>query len=225
MVGVAYDNDPRILAERAKENAEHEAKKQAKKDAKTAKYKEQQDLKLEQERLKKEAEEEEVRQKKIAADQKKEIAKLYRLTCREFNQYCVSKMPNSKYDKYYIDEFVKKYPKQPLMDALFEKVRGFKDDTFEDQFIELLGIKKPEVKEETKNVQAEQNNVAAKAKNWTEEDVQNLTKAIVKLPAGTINRWKVISDEVGKSQKEVIQKAKEIQARQQEDVAARRQEE
>jgi hypothetical protein len=30
-------------------------------------------------------------------------------------------------------------------------------------------------------------------KNWSAQDVQSLTKAIVKFPAGTIDRWKVIA--------------------------------
>jgi hypothetical protein len=45
MVNLAYENDPRILAERAREEAERQAKKQAKKDAIAAKYKEIEDRK------------------------------------------------------------------------------------------------------------------------------------------------------------------------------------
>jgi len=47
MVNLAYENDPRILAERARDNLEREAKKQAKKDAKAAKYKDADDSKKE----------------------------------------------------------------------------------------------------------------------------------------------------------------------------------
>jgi hypothetical protein len=50
-------------------------------------------------------------------------------------------------------------------------------------------------------------------KNWSPEDLHDLTKAISKFPAGTINRWRVIGDFLGKSQKEVILKAKEIAER------------
>jgi len=52
------------------------------------------------------------------------------------------------------------------------------------------------------------------SKNWSQEEINELTKAIQKFPAGTGDRWKVISQEVGKTQKEVITKAKDIAARQ-----------
>lgn len=63
----------------------------------------------------------------------------------------------------------------------------------------------------------------AKSKDWTSEETQNLTKGIVKFPAGTVNRWRVIADFVGsKSQKEVIAKAKELQELQQKMVEEKR---
>jgi DnaJ homolog subfamily C member 2 len=61
-------------------------------------------------------------------------------------------------------------------------------------------------------------------KEWTPEEVAMLTKGITKFPPGTVNRWKVIADFVqSKNQKEVIQKAKEIQEKQAWDVEAKRQ--
>jgi len=47
-------------------------------------------------------------------------------------------------------------------------------------------------------------------KEWSEEEVLLLNTAIDKFPNGTINRWKVISIFVGKSQKEVTAKYKDI---------------
>lgn len=47
-------------------------------------------------------------------------------------------------------------------------------------------------------------------KDWSPDQIKNLTLAIVKFPAGTVQRWKVIADFVGKNQKETIAKAKEI---------------
>ena len=52
-----------------------------------------------------------------------------------------------------------------------------------------------------------------------------LTKAIVKFPPGTSERWKVIADFCGKDQKAAISKAKEMQQKQIKDVEERRQEE
>ena len=47
--------------------------------------------------------------------------------------------------------------------------------------------------------------------NWSAEDIANLTKAIVKFPPGTGNRWKVITEDIGwKNQKMVIKKAQEL---------------
>lgn len=50
-----------------------------------------------------------------------------------------------------------------------------------------------------------------------------MTKGIVKIPPGSVNRWKAIADYVGtKTMKEVIAKAKEIQEKQRLDVEAKR---
>jgi hypothetical protein len=56
----------------------------------------------------------------------------------------------------------------------------------------------------------ESKNVDLKDKEWTQEEIALLTKAIVKFPPGTTNRWKTIAEDVGKSQKDVISKAKQI---------------
>lgn len=62
-----------------------------------------------------------------------------------------------------------------------------------------------------------------KGKDWTHEEIQLLTKGIVKFPPGTGDRWRVIAAFVGtKNQKEVIAKAKEIQEKQQELVEQKR---
>lgn len=52
-----------------------------------------------------------------------------------------------------------------------------------------------------------------------------LILAIKKFPPGTSNRWRVISDFVGRNQKEVIAKAKEMQDKKQSDVETKRQQE
>ena len=47
--------------------------------------------------------------------------------------------------------------------------------------------------------------------NWSKEEIALLTKAVVKFPPGTKQRWQVITDAVGsKTQKEVIKKAQEL---------------
>jgi hypothetical protein len=49
-----------------------------------------------------------------------------------------------------------------------------------------------------------------------------LILTIKKNPPGTANRWKVIAEEVGRQQKDVIEKAKELQNKKQGDVEAKR---
>jgi len=115
---------------------------------------------------------------------------------------------------------------------LFDTVRSFADDTFEASFqliVDELSGKKDAQKREVERLKEEelkqQELNPLVGKNWSQEDIKQLTLGIVKFPAGTGDRWKVIAEFVGKSQKEVISKAKEIQARQLQDVEARRKEE
>ena len=64
-----------------------------------------------------------------------------------------------------------------------------------------------------------------KSKGWTDEDIANLTLAIVKFPPGTGDRWGVIAGYIGMNQKETITKAKEIQLKKQQEVENRKKEE
>jgi len=81
---------------------------------------------------------------------------------------------------------------------MFNGVKEFEDTTFEDQFQELVD-KTNRKKEESKRMgkakkveeeKKQENDLTGK--NWTHEDIQNLTKAIVKFQAGTVDRWRVI---------------------------------
>jgi len=53
---------------------------------------------------------------------KKSAAKKYRETVKETILFCVSKMPGSKYDKFYVAEFCKKFPQQDNIDNLLEEL-------------------------------------------------------------------------------------------------------
>jgi len=58
---------------------------------------------------------------------------------------------------------------------------------------------------------------------WTDEEIAHLTLGIKKFPPGANERWKSVASFIGtKNAKQVIAKAKEIQARQQLDVEAKR---
>lgn len=54
-----------------------------------------------------------------------------------------------------------------------------------------------------------------KINEWTNEELSLLSKAIVKFPGGTTNRWKFIAEFIGnRTQKEVIAKAQELSQKQ-----------
>lgn len=228
LVNLAYEHDPRIRAQREKEEAERQAVKAAKRAAAQQKHRDAEERQRELERRQKEAEEAEAKKREEEELQRKDAAKQYRATCKEFCVFCIKKMPGSKFDKFFIAEMVKDYATQAALDELFDQVRSFADATFESQFQEVVNaqaIKKEELnreKEAKKQEEAKKTDDDLTGKNWTHEDIANLTKAIVKFPPGTVDRWKVIGDAVGKTQREVIAKAKEIQARKQRDVEAKR---
>lgn len=76
--------------------------------------------------------------------------------------------------------------------------------------------------EEASKAQKTEAKLTKGTKEWTAEDVANLTLAINKFPAGTAQRWYVIAEFVGKPQKEVISKAKEMHEKKQKDVEDKR---
>ena len=49
-------------------------------------------------------------------------------------------MPKAKYDRFFLDEFVKKYPNQAKIEGIFEEVKTFEDDDFLAEFEVLLNI-------------------------------------------------------------------------------------
>lgn len=56
-------------------------------------------------------------------------------------KYCEEKMPGTKFDKFFVDELVKKYAKQDVLDELFNKIRDIKapvGDEYVDEFRQLV---------------------------------------------------------------------------------------
>ena len=77
----------------------------------------------------------------------------------------------------------------------------------------LLDVEK--AKQEKESIRKAEEEEKKKAEvvdsNWTVEEVKLLTKAIIKFPPGTKQRWFVITDYIGnKTQKEVLKKAQEL---------------
>ena len=208
----AYRLDPRVKAHLAKEAAEKEAKKQAIREAKQAKQREiEEKIKAEEEAERKKKEEEE-EQKKREAEAKKEAVKKWRGTVKEIIIFASKKMPGTNYDKFYFGELVKKFPKQEELEEFFDKMKAIEAKTPEEyieQYEQMVSDKKEDVQKEKeekekklKEIEEQKQADAALLKgDWTPEDIGMLTKGIVKFPPGTVNRWKVIADYVGKSQK------------------------
>lgn len=65
----------------------------------------------------------------------------------------------------------------------------------------------------------------SKEKDWSNEEVAQLILAIKKFPPGTQNRWRVIAEFMNRNQKDVINKAKEMQEKKQSDVESKRKDE
>ena len=134
-------------------------------------------------------------------------------------------MTGTNYDKFYVDELVKKYMQQVDLDALIAKVKAIGTQPsvpeYVSKFLDIVeseADKAKRIEKEDSVKRMEQDKLAKlqkEVKDWTPEETALLTKGIAKFPPGTVNRWKVIADYVeSKNQKEVIQKAKEIQEKQ-----------
>lgn len=58
-------------------------------------------------------------------------------------------MAGTKYDRFYIEELVKKYPKQEQLDALFEKIKAITAEdvpSFQNEFLLIVDAKYSEIK-------------------------------------------------------------------------------
>ena len=128
-------------------------------------------------------------------------------------------MTGTKYDRFYIDELVKKYPKQEQLDVLFNKIKAItaKDvPAFQNEFLLIVDAKYAEIQQEEKNkAAAKKLEEESKAKDvkgdWNDEELELFRKGVIKFPTGTKNRWQVISDYIGtRNTKQTIAKAKEI---------------
>lgn len=108
------------------------------------------------------------------------------------------------------------YPNLDQLEQFKNQVESWSSD-FEEKLTEVVEIankaKDEKLKQEEQKKQEDQkaSAVDVKGKDWSHEEIQLLTKGIVKFPPGTGDRWRVIAGFVGsKNQKEVIAKAKEI---------------
>lgn len=239
LVDNAYSCDPRIKKfkeeEKAKKEAEKKAKAEARRKEQEAKEKQRQ-AELEAVRLAKEKEEEEVRQQALLAKKEKDIQKKaikkerqkLRNSCKSWNHFS-----DNEADRVKMMEEVEKLcdrlelaSLQGLNEILASSTREVGKAALEKQIEEVneqMRREKEEadarMRQASKNAEKSTGGSGSGSKNWSEDDLQLLIKAVNLFPAGTNSRWEVIanymnihsSSGVKRTAKDVISKAKSLQ--------------
>ncbi|XP_043944450.1 dnaJ homolog subfamily C member 2 [Protopterus annectens] len=237
LVDTAYNCDPRIKKFKEEEKARKEAEKKAKADAKKkeleAKEKQKQ-AELEAARLAKEKEDEEARQQAIQAKKEKETQKKaikkerqkLRVFCKNWNYFF-----NEEAESVKMMEEVEKLCDRLELSSLQSLNEVLAYATKEDakaaveKEIEEVNAQIQKEKEEAEaqlrqaSRSAEQSSGGSGSKNWPDDDLQLLIKAVNLFPAGTNSRWEVIanymnlhsSNGIKRTAKDVIGKAKSLQ--------------
>lgn len=122
---------------------------------------------------------------------------------------CQETLPGTNYDRFWVEGNQRKlFQTRDKADACSAKLQEIqarsdldadgKKAEFE-SYIENLGKTDAEKAAARAREEEKKNRAAATVEdsNWTKEDIQNLTKAIVKFPPGTNQRWKVIAEYCG----------------------------
>jgi DnaJ family protein C protein 2 len=215
---LAYKRDPRIKKYKEEEEMEKKRKKQEHKDIKDRARKEIQDKIKEQEDIKQKEIDRLAEEEKKAKQVSQDAQRFRREVIKEFISTCVAKMPGTKYDRFFCEEFVKKLKKTEDIQDLIAKLNTFSSKEAFDNFEEMTMTKEKKAelerdalrKEDEKRRQEE----TKKIHEWSSEELSRLSKGIVKFPSGTTDRWKLIADFVGdRTQKQVMAKATEISQR------------
>ncbi len=216
---LAYKRDPRIKRYKEEEEMEKKRKKQEVKDIKDRARKEIEDRVKEQEAIKQREVDRIAEEDKQKKGQMQDAQRKRREVIKEFIRLCEEKMPGTKYDRYFCDEYAKKIKKTEDIEEIISKLNTFTPgkealDNFEE--ITMGKEKKAEMerdalrREDEKRRQEE----TKKIHDWTAEELSRLSKGIVKFPSGSTDRWKLIADFVGnRTQKQVMAKATEISQR------------
>lgn len=138
---MAFEFDPRIKKQRQEEEEARQAAKQAKKDAKASYWKEVEEKKQVEEEKKQAEIDSEIEAAKQLKEAKKAANKLFRDTQKDIITYCADKIPNSKYDRFFLEESLKMFSNQETLDILFGKLKNLNDSKFEEGLLNLVGHK------------------------------------------------------------------------------------
>jgi len=230
LVDLAWNSDPRIQAYLEEDKRKKEAAKQKKKEE-ARKYRENIERRQREEEEKKKAEEAAEKERLAAIEQeKKKEAKAEKNATKKERQ----KLRNlAKADNFWVaeDEQLKMMEQVEFLCTAFnaaklkdlnEKLANAELKTRPQIVVENVGKHKEDEAVRMSVVSEKQNTERAKtavaAGGWNVEDVQLLTKAMVVIPAGTLNRWDVISiwmTEHGSTKerdgKSILKKAKELE--------------
>uniref|UniRef100_G3Q708 DnaJ heat shock protein family (Hsp40) member C2 n=1 Tax=Gasterosteus aculeatus aculeatus TaxID=481459 RepID=G3Q708_GASAC len=241
LVDTAYGYDPRIKKFKEEEKARKESEKKAKVEAKKREQEEKErarQAEVEAARLAKEKEDEEAKQVAQLAKKEKEIQKKafkkerqkLRTTCKNWNYFADNESEGVKM----MEEVEKLCDRLELtsLQSLNEILAlGSKDDSkaaVDQQVKRHIEVNAQLQKEKEAEVQIRQSARSAEqasgaggagGKNWGEEDLQLLIKAVNLFPAGTNARWEVIANYMNlhstsgmkRTAKDVINKAKNLQ--------------
>ena len=62
------------------------------------------------------------------------------MTCKTLSELCESKMPGTRYDKFFVETLVKKYPGQEKLEGLLKQVEELQGDTVEEVVVAFKKI-------------------------------------------------------------------------------------
>ena len=113
-------------------------------------------------------------------NEKKERGALYRRTVKVLAVYCTEMMPGTNYDRFYVDELVKKYPGQEKLEEFIVKVKAISvpaGDEFVHEFLMLVDAKAYQLKlQKAKENEEKQAAKKLEAQNvrgdWTSEELE-----------------------------------------------------
>jgi DnaJ family protein C protein 2 len=132
LVENAYASDPRIQKELAEEEAAKLAAKEVRRAANAEKWKTKDDGKAGAAIAAKKAAEEAEIEKKAQKEVKRLANKKYRETAKDLATFCEASMPGTKFDKFFVEEMVKKYPTQGPLDELVSRIKGIESKSVDD---------------------------------------------------------------------------------------------
>lgn len=207
LIDKAYSMDPRIRKLKEEQQKEREDRKKAYYAAIQRKKDEEEKKRLEEEQRKKEEQE---REEALAQEKRKEHQKMKKQTKKlrqQVRAFCSRNNIGLSKSSAICEKF--------SFENLEKLCSNFDNDeagiAAVDKMLEELEENERIAKEKRK----EQERIANKKKpeaEWTPEELSLLTKAIIKYPVGTVNRWELIEIYMGhtKTQQEIITKQRSI---------------